>query len=174
MSKQIVCTAAASSSTSPPLIRIPCAAPTPPPTITAVGVARPRAHGQAITSTAHPNMKASSWGSSTRGMPMLMAPCPPPPLPLPLPMLLPAWGSGGMLWLAWGSGGMLGELGGMLWPAWGLGGEGEEKLIMSRSSSPDQSGMLPVAPAMAHAAHVKIASVITTGTNTAEIRSATA
>ena len=34
---------------------------TPLPTITAVGVARPSAHGHAITSTAQPNMKARSW-----------------------------------------------------------------------------------------------------------------
>mmetsp|Transcript_49501 Transcript_49501/g.129139 ORF Transcript_49501/g.129139 Transcript_49501/m.129139 type:complete len:470 (-) Transcript_49501:1599-3008(-) len=89
LSKQIVCTAAARSSTSPPLIRIPCAAPTPPPTMTAVGVARPRAHGHAITSTAHPNMKASSWSSCTRGMPMLMPSCPPPqPWPAPWPSLM--------------------------------------------------------------------------------------
>src|SRR5215469_6700693 len=37
---------------SPPLIRIPCSAPFPVPTIIAVGVARPRAHGQATTRTA--------------------------------------------------------------------------------------------------------------------------
>lgn len=39
----------------PPLIRTPREAPTPVPTITAVGVARPRAHGQAITITDIPN-----------------------------------------------------------------------------------------------------------------------
>ena len=33
-------------------IKMPCIAPRPMPTITAVGVASPRAHGQAITSTA--------------------------------------------------------------------------------------------------------------------------
>ena len=37
---------------------MPNCAPTPEPTITAVGVARPRAHGHAITSVAAPNMKA--------------------------------------------------------------------------------------------------------------------
>mmetsp|Transcript_12737 Transcript_12737/g.44242 ORF Transcript_12737/g.44242 Transcript_12737/m.44242 type:complete len:356 (+) Transcript_12737:314-1381(+) len=42
----------ARSSASPPLMRMPCDAPTPVPTITAVGVARPRAHGHAVTSTA--------------------------------------------------------------------------------------------------------------------------
>ena len=39
------------SSGSPPLIKMPLTAPTPVPTITAVGVARPSAHGQAIHST---------------------------------------------------------------------------------------------------------------------------
>jgi len=37
---------------SPPLIEMPCSAPLPIPTIMAVGVASPRAHGQATTSTA--------------------------------------------------------------------------------------------------------------------------
>ena len=37
---------------SPPLIKIPLTAPIPVPTITAVGVARPSAHGQAINRTA--------------------------------------------------------------------------------------------------------------------------
>ena len=36
---------------SPPLIKIPFCAPTPVPTITAVGVAKPSEQGQAITST---------------------------------------------------------------------------------------------------------------------------
>ena len=40
------------SSGSPPLMRMPFCAPTPVPTITAVGVARPRAQGHAISSTA--------------------------------------------------------------------------------------------------------------------------
>ena len=39
------------SSGSPPLMRTPLCAPTPVPTITAVGVARPRAQGHAITRT---------------------------------------------------------------------------------------------------------------------------
>ena len=39
------------SSGSPPLMRIPLVAPTPVPTITAVGVARPKAQGQAILRT---------------------------------------------------------------------------------------------------------------------------
>ena len=40
------------------LMSIPFEAPTPVPTITAVGVARPRAHGHAVTSTETPNMIA--------------------------------------------------------------------------------------------------------------------
>mmetsp|Transcript_4217 Transcript_4217/g.11656 ORF Transcript_4217/g.11656 Transcript_4217/m.11656 type:complete len:444 (-) Transcript_4217:906-2237(-) len=44
-------TLVAASSASPPLMSIPHRAPTPLPTMTAVGVARPRAHGQAMTST---------------------------------------------------------------------------------------------------------------------------
>ena len=44
---------------SPPFMRIPLRAPTPVPTITAVGVARPRAQGQAITSTEMVCMNAS-------------------------------------------------------------------------------------------------------------------
>mmetsp|Transcript_35876 Transcript_35876/g.57203 ORF Transcript_35876/g.57203 Transcript_35876/m.57203 type:complete len:294 (-) Transcript_35876:2501-3382(-) len=43
-----------------PLIKIPCFAPTPVLTITAVGVARPSAQGQDITSTATPNLKAKT------------------------------------------------------------------------------------------------------------------
>ena len=39
------------SSGSPPLMRTPCWAPTPVPTMTAVGMASPRAHGHAITKT---------------------------------------------------------------------------------------------------------------------------
>mmetsp|Transcript_28316 Transcript_28316/g.72828 ORF Transcript_28316/g.72828 Transcript_28316/m.72828 type:complete len:274 (+) Transcript_28316:1864-2685(+) len=53
------------SSTSPPLKRIPSDAATPEPTITAVGVARPRAHGHAMTRTAEPNSKASMPPSAT-------------------------------------------------------------------------------------------------------------
>ncbi len=47
------------SKTSPPLIRIPYDAAIPVPTITAVGVARPRAHGQAITNVEIPKLKAN-------------------------------------------------------------------------------------------------------------------
>lgn len=39
----------------PPLIKTPREAPTPVPTMTAVGVARPRAHGHAMTITDIPN-----------------------------------------------------------------------------------------------------------------------
>ena len=42
----------ASSSAAPSRIRIPCSAPLPVPTMIAVGVARPMAHGQAMMSTA--------------------------------------------------------------------------------------------------------------------------
>mmetsp|Transcript_42724 Transcript_42724/g.134807 ORF Transcript_42724/g.134807 Transcript_42724/m.134807 type:complete len:228 (+) Transcript_42724:999-1682(+) len=59
LSKTTAVTREAASSTSPPLKRMPRSAPTPVPTITAVGVASPIAHGQAMTSTAQPNMKAS-------------------------------------------------------------------------------------------------------------------
>ena len=48
----------ASSSAAPSLIRIPAFAPWPVPTMIAVGVARPRAQGQAITSTATALIKA--------------------------------------------------------------------------------------------------------------------
>mmetsp|Transcript_26091 Transcript_26091/g.77834 ORF Transcript_26091/g.77834 Transcript_26091/m.77834 type:complete len:267 (+) Transcript_26091:989-1789(+) len=95
-------------------MRMPCAAPTPPATMTAVGVARPSAHGQAITRTAQPNMKASSWSSSTWRVPI------------------------GLVVL------------------------------------PSGRGMAPTAPVMAHAAQVATAMPMTTGTNTAEMRSAKA
>ena len=52
LSKATVLTACARSSASASLIRMPCCAATPVPTIIAVGVARPSAHGQAITNTA--------------------------------------------------------------------------------------------------------------------------
>ena len=47
------------SSTSPPLISIPYEAAIPVPTITAVGVANPRAQGQAITKVEIPKLKAN-------------------------------------------------------------------------------------------------------------------
>ena len=58
LSKRMEVTREAFSSTSPPLKRMPRLAPTPLPTMTAVGVARPSAHGHAMTSVAAPNMKA--------------------------------------------------------------------------------------------------------------------
>ena len=47
------------SKTSPPLIRIPYEAAIPVPTMTAVGVASPRAHGHAITNVEMPKLKAN-------------------------------------------------------------------------------------------------------------------
>ncbi len=52
LSSTIVVMRRVCSSTSGPLIRIPSCAPRPVPTINAVGVARPSAHGQAMISTA--------------------------------------------------------------------------------------------------------------------------
>jgi len=52
----------------PPLISTPSDAPTPVPTITAVGVARPRAQGQAMTMTDIPNWSASSKLSREDGI----------------------------------------------------------------------------------------------------------
>jgi hypothetical protein len=47
------------SKTSPPLIRMPYEAAIPVPTITAVGVASPRAHGHAITNVEMPKLNAN-------------------------------------------------------------------------------------------------------------------
>ena len=47
------------SSTSPPLINTPNVAAIPVPTITAVGVARPKAHGQATTRVEIPKLNAN-------------------------------------------------------------------------------------------------------------------
>ena len=47
------------SRTSPPLIRMPYDAAMPVPTITAVGVARPKAQGQAMTKVEIPKLKAN-------------------------------------------------------------------------------------------------------------------
>lgn len=49
---------------SPPLMRIPLMAPTPVPTMTAVGVANPKAQGQAILNTVIANWKAF-WNISS-------------------------------------------------------------------------------------------------------------
>ena len=59
LSNTIVVTLLIFSRISPPLIRIPKEAAIPVPTITAVGVARPRAHGQAITRVEIPKPKAN-------------------------------------------------------------------------------------------------------------------
>ena len=58
LSNTIVFTSFIFSRISPPFIRIPNLAAIPVPTITAVGVARPSAHGQAITSVEIPKLKA--------------------------------------------------------------------------------------------------------------------
>ena len=58
LSSTTVSTRCAVSRLSPDLMRIPCSAPRPVPTIMAVGVARPSAHGQEITSTAIPDASA--------------------------------------------------------------------------------------------------------------------
>jgi hypothetical protein len=59
LSKIIVVMEEIFSNTSPPLIRMPNDAATPVPTITAVGVARPSAHGQAITNVDMPKLNAN-------------------------------------------------------------------------------------------------------------------
>mmetsp|Transcript_10714 Transcript_10714/g.44942 ORF Transcript_10714/g.44942 Transcript_10714/m.44942 type:complete len:360 (+) Transcript_10714:382-1461(+) len=58
LSNAITETCPALSKPSAPLMRIPFVAPTPVPTITAVGVARPSAQGHAVTSTETPNINA--------------------------------------------------------------------------------------------------------------------
>ena len=60
LSSTIVSTVRVDSSTSGPLMRMPSWAPRPVPTSSAVGVASPRAHGQAMISTATAAVKASS------------------------------------------------------------------------------------------------------------------
>uniref|UniRef100_A0A0A9E2C7 Secreted protein n=1 Tax=Arundo donax TaxID=35708 RepID=A0A0A9E2C7_ARUDO len=55
LSKTMQSTLCTLSRACPPLIRTPCEAPTPVATITAVGVASPKAQGQAITITDIPN-----------------------------------------------------------------------------------------------------------------------
>lgn len=57
LSNMITLTLWAFSRGSAPLIRIPLRAPTPVPTITAVGVARPSAHGQAMANTLRAHLK---------------------------------------------------------------------------------------------------------------------
>ena len=60
LSKTIVSTLCAVSSAAPDLMRTPCSAPRPVPTMMAVGVARPRAQGQAIVSTATKTVRAKA------------------------------------------------------------------------------------------------------------------
>mmetsp|Transcript_175 Transcript_175/g.270 ORF Transcript_175/g.270 Transcript_175/m.270 type:complete len:407 (-) Transcript_175:107-1327(-) len=64
LSKMTTLTPCALSKTAPPLINNPLSAPTPVPTMTAVGVANPRAQGQATTITAIPDVKAAKKRSS--------------------------------------------------------------------------------------------------------------
>ena len=59
LSSTMVSTRRVDSSTSGPLIRMPSWAPRPVPTMSAVGVARPSAHGQAMISTATAAVKAA-------------------------------------------------------------------------------------------------------------------
>ena len=63
LSRTMVSTRRVLSRTSGPLIRIPSCAPRPVPTMSAVGVARPRAHGQAMIKTATAAVKASVVGA---------------------------------------------------------------------------------------------------------------
>ncbi len=58
---------------SPPLMRMPCSAPLPVPTIMAVGVANPRAQGQATTRTVTAATRATTQGLLTA------------PAPIPIP-----------------------------------------------------------------------------------------
>jgi len=58
LSKTIVFTLCAFSKGPAPLTKIPCNAPTPVATMTAVGVARPNAHGHAIANTLKAQRKA--------------------------------------------------------------------------------------------------------------------
>mmetsp|Transcript_5039 Transcript_5039/g.16784 ORF Transcript_5039/g.16784 Transcript_5039/m.16784 type:complete len:379 (+) Transcript_5039:336-1472(+) len=67
LSNATTVTCPARSNPSAPLMRIPLDAPTPVPTITAVGVARPSAHGHAVTSTLTPNISAKTIFVSPSG-----------------------------------------------------------------------------------------------------------
>ncbi len=60
LSKTIVSILCVFSSTAPPLIKIPYSAPLPVPTIIAVGVANPKAHGQAINNTETKTVRINS------------------------------------------------------------------------------------------------------------------
>merc|ERR1712100_132515 len=65
LSKHTTVTSCAISSGWPPLIKIPSFAPTPVPTMTAVGVANPRAHGHAMTNTVTKNTKQNTTSPSS-------------------------------------------------------------------------------------------------------------
>mmetsp|Transcript_1164 Transcript_1164/g.4285 ORF Transcript_1164/g.4285 Transcript_1164/m.4285 type:complete len:455 (+) Transcript_1164:2769-4133(+) len=65
LSKHTTVTSCAISSGSPPLIKIPSFAPTPVPTMTAVGVAKPKAHGHAMTNTVTKNTKQNTNSPSS-------------------------------------------------------------------------------------------------------------
>ncbi len=65
LSSTTVVTSPARCSASPPLIRTPSSAPLPVATITAVGTARPMAHGQAMISTATAAAKARTAGAAS-------------------------------------------------------------------------------------------------------------
>mmetsp|Transcript_23783 Transcript_23783/g.44689 ORF Transcript_23783/g.44689 Transcript_23783/m.44689 type:complete len:233 (-) Transcript_23783:1643-2341(-) len=65
LSKTTAVTLASFSKQSPPLISTPFLAPTPVPTMTAVGAARPSAQGQAMTSVAMANMKLNMSSPSS-------------------------------------------------------------------------------------------------------------
>mmetsp|Transcript_495 Transcript_495/g.1508 ORF Transcript_495/g.1508 Transcript_495/m.1508 type:complete len:264 (-) Transcript_495:867-1658(-) len=67
LSNATTVTLRAPSSAAPPLRSRPCSAPTPVATMTAVGVARPSAHGQAMTSTLMANSRAKRKGDSAGG-----------------------------------------------------------------------------------------------------------
>ena len=65
LSKHTTVTSCAISSGWPPLIKMPSFAPTPVPTITAVGVAKPKAHGHAMTKTVTKNTKQNTNSPSS-------------------------------------------------------------------------------------------------------------
>ena len=73
LSRTIVVIRRVRSSTSGPLIRIPSCAPRPVPTIRAVGVARPSAHGHAMMSTATEAVKASVGSPVSASQPTRVA-----------------------------------------------------------------------------------------------------
>mmetsp|Transcript_13548 Transcript_13548/g.47352 ORF Transcript_13548/g.47352 Transcript_13548/m.47352 type:complete len:571 (-) Transcript_13548:1496-3208(-) len=74
LSKTTQSTECAISSARPPLIKTPCVAPRPVPTMTAVGVARPRAQGHATTTTETPKSMAKRSGLDSSSQSCGMAP----------------------------------------------------------------------------------------------------